>query len=158
VDAIEAIDQYRPEVMLIDNFVPWMKGRQAGPWAVRTVREITRLHGCNRPLRILWTTRPFVHQGIGDLTPAERYQLGFEIPHSNPPPLAATSPTPAEETIKQPCYPPHSILRLVSTIGEIGFQGMGINVGSRWKGATVRVIEIGELIHIYHGDGLIPAA
>jgi hypothetical protein len=60
VDAIEAIDQYRPEVMLIDNFVPWMKGRQAGPWAVRTVREITRLHGCNRPLRILWTTRPFV--------------------------------------------------------------------------------------------------
>jgi transposase InsO family protein len=94
------------------------------------------------------------HQGIADLTPAERYRLGFEFVRT-PPPAAVASPPPADESVTKPCYPPHSILRLVSTVGEIGFQSMGINVGSRWKGATVRVIEIGEIIHVYHGDELI---
>ena len=96
------------------------------------------------------------HQGIGDLTPAERYQLGFELVHGTPPPASAPLPA-VDETDEKPRYPPHSILRHVSANGEISFQAMGINVGSRWKGATVRVVALGELIHVYHGDDLIRA-
>jgi transposase InsO family protein len=94
------------------------------------------------------------HQGIGDLTPAERYQVGFELVHSNPPAIAAPPPA-VDEPDLEPRYAPHSILRRVSTVGEIGFQTMSINVGNRWKGATVQVIAIGGIIHVYHGDELI---
>jgi transposase InsO family protein len=94
------------------------------------------------------------HQGIGDLTPAERYQLGFELVHGTPPPPAAPAPI-IDETIEKPRYAPHSILRRVSANGEISYQKLGIQVGSRWAGATVRVIELGEIIHVYHGDDLI---
>jgi transposase InsO family protein len=94
------------------------------------------------------------HQGIGDLTPGERYQLGFELVHGTPPPPAAPAPI-IDETIEKPRYAPHSILRRVSANGEISYQKLGIQVGSRWAGATVRVIELGEIIHVYHGDDLI---
>ena len=95
------------------------------------------------------------HQGIDDLTPAERYQLGFEIVHGTPPPAA---PAPAnDETIPASSYPPHTILRKVTRNGELGFQAMAIQVGSRWNGATLRVVELGELIHIYHGETLVRA-
>jgi transposase InsO family protein len=96
------------------------------------------------------------HQGIGDLTPAERYQLGFELVHGAPPPASAP-PQPFDETDEKPQYAPHSILRLVSANGEISYQKLGIQVGSRWKGATVRVVELGEIIHVYHGNDLIRA-
>jgi hypothetical protein len=32
---------------------------------------------------------------------------------------------------------------------------MAIVVGRRFAGATVRLVEAGELIHVYHGDELI---
>jgi transposase InsO family protein len=95
------------------------------------------------------------HQGIGDLTPAERYQLGFETVPTNPEPVVVRSPPPADDTVDEPCYPPHSIVRRVSKVGQIGFQRMSINLGSRWKGATVQIITTGEIIHVYHGDELI---
>ena len=95
------------------------------------------------------------HQGIGDLTPAERYQLGFELVHGTPPPAA---PPPAvDETAEEPRYPPHSILRRVSASGEICFQAMDIQIGKRWTGVTVSVVTLGELIHIHHGDTMIRA-
>jgi hypothetical protein len=95
------------------------------------------------------------HQGIDDLTPAERYRLGFELVHGTPPPAA---PAPAnDETASAPSYPPRTILRKVSRNGELGFRAMAIQVGSRWNGATLRVIEVGELIHIYHGEILVRA-
>jgi transposase InsO family protein len=97
------------------------------------------------------------HQGIGDLTPAERYQLGFELVHGTPPqPTQALIAAAArDETAEKPRYPAHSILRRVSASGEIAFQAMTIQVGKRWIAATVRVITLGEVIHVYHGDDLI---
>ena len=95
------------------------------------------------------------HQGIGDLTPAERYQLGFELVHGAPAPThePPTQPDPA----KPASHPPHSILRRVSTSGEISYQNLGIQVGKRWIGATVRIVALGELIHIYNDETLIRA-
>jgi transposase InsO family protein len=93
------------------------------------------------------------HQGIGDLTPAERYQLGFELVHGRPP-AAAVAP-PVDDVAREPSYPPHSILRKVNRVGLITYQRLQIQVGSRWYGATLRVVEAGELIHVYHGDILI---
>jgi hypothetical protein len=45
----------------------------------------------------------------------------------------------------------------VTRNGELGFQTMAIQVGSPWNGATLRVVELGEVIHIYHGQDLIRA-
>jgi transposase InsO family protein len=95
------------------------------------------------------------HQGIGDLTPAERYQLGFELVHGTPPPPAFEPPDPA--AARPARYPAHSILRRVSASGEICFQAMGIQVGKRFAGASVRVVPLGELLHIYHDEELIRA-
>jgi len=96
------------------------------------------------------------HQGIGDLTPAERYQLGFELVHGTPPPAAEPAPA-VDEPAEKPGYPPHSILRLVSAHGEISYQALSIQVGARWIGATVRIVVLGAIVHVYHGDELIRA-
>ena len=95
------------------------------------------------------------HQGIGDLTPAERYQLGFELVHGAPPPPAISQPDRAKA--EPPSYPPHSILRRVSTSGEITFEAMDIQLGKRFAGARVRVVPLGELLHIYRHEDLIRA-
>jgi hypothetical protein len=92
------------------------------------------------------------HQGIGDLTPVERYQLGFELIHGQRAPAAE----PALDK-QEPRYPPHSILRRLDSTGRIGFDAMYITAGRRWSGATLRVITLGELTHLYHGDELIRA-
>jgi len=59
------------------------------------------------------TERP--HQGIGDLTPSERFD-GQPLPDRprQPPPL---------ETLSEPSYPERSILRSVSPRGTIGWRG-----------------------------------
>lgn len=95
------------------------------------------------------------HQGIGDLTPGERYRLGFEIFHGQP--AQTIAPEPAAAPLEPPSYPPYSILRKVSSVGEISYKNLSIQAGSRWKGATLRVVEIGELIHLYHGQELVRA-
>lgn len=97
------------------------------------------------------------HQGIGDLTPAERYQLGFELVHGVPLPAEPEPTAPAEKSEPPTGHPPHSILRRVSASGEIGYDTLTIQVGKRWIGATVRVAPLGALIHIYYDDELIRA-
>jgi transposase InsO family protein len=87
------------------------------------------------------------HQGIGDQTPAERY--GTEPL----PPAQIRLPGPDEMT--GPSYPPHSILRKVGSSGNLGYSGKLIQVGMRWAGATLRIIPLGELIHIYYGEMVI---
>lgn len=84
------------------------------------------------------------HQGIDDATPAERYDPG-----------GPTENLPEPPTIRTPEYPPHSILRRVTATGNIGYQKKLIQVGYRWAGATVRVITVGDLTHIYYGETLI---
>ena len=54
-----------------------------------------------------------------------------------------------------PSYPPHSISRKVGTTGNFGYAGKLIPTGYRYAGAKVRVIPIGELIHVYYGERLI---
>jgi len=90
------------------------------------------------------------HQGIADATPAERYEIK---PTDLPPPPPVGSE--GSDEFQEPVYPPHSILRKVTPIGLVGYERKGIYVGKRWAGARVRVIPIGELIHIYYGDQLI---
>jgi transposase InsO family protein len=84
------------------------------------------------------------HQGIDDATPAERYE-------------PASDKLPQPPAIRTPQYPPHSILRRVTATGNVGYHKKLIQVGYRWAGATVRVITIGELTHIYYGETLIRA-
>jgi transposase InsO family protein len=87
------------------------------------------------------------HQGIDDQTPAERYG-------TKPlPPAQIRLPGPEEMT--GPTYPPHSILRKVASSGNLGYSGKLIQVGGRWAGAQVRIIPLGELIHIYYGEMVI---
>lgn len=83
------------------------------------------------------------HQGIEDQTPAERFN---NEPH--PAQIRSTEPLQAG----QPTYPPHSILRKVSATGNISYQKKLIQLGFRWAGARVRIVPIGDLIHVYHGE------
>lgn len=87
------------------------------------------------------------HQGIGDATPAERYDT--EPTDTN----VIQLPTPDEMT--EPAYPQHAFIRKVGATGNIGFRDKLIQVGIRFAGGRVRVIEIERLVHIYHGDTLI---
>lgn len=87
------------------------------------------------------------HQGIGDATPAERYDT--EPTDTN----VIQLPTPDEMT--EPAYPQHAFVRKVGATGNIGFRGKLIQVGTRFAGGRVRVIETERLVHIYHGDTLI---
>jgi hypothetical protein len=87
------------------------------------------------------------HQGIGNLTPVERYRH-----------VAPTIEGPVSTGVDEngePTYPPHSIVRKVSSIGNIGYKTSSINVGRRFAHARVRVIDAGELTHIYWGEELI---
>ncbi len=110
------------------------------PWDLEHLQELLDgfRHHYNRQ-------RP--HQGIGDQTPAERYD------HAPLPPAQIRLPGPDEMT--GPAYPPHSILRKVGSSGNLGYSGKLIQVGMRWAGATLRVIPIGNLVHIYYNDHLI---
>jgi len=87
------------------------------------------------------------HQGINDETPVERYE-----PAQMPP---AQIRLPGPEEMTEPDYPPHSIIRKVGDTGSFGYQGKIIQIGYRWAGARIRVIPIGELIHVYHGEQLV---
>jgi hypothetical protein len=39
----------------------------------------------------------------------------------------------------------------------VAVDGLGITLGRRYAGATVRIVEVGKLIHIYLGDELLRA-
>lgn len=117
----------------------WLQD-EGPPWDLEHLQELLdgfRFHYNRR--------RP--HQGIGDVTPAERY--GAEPL----PPAQIRLPGPEEMT--EPSYPPHSILRKVGSSGNLGYTGKLIQVGMRWTGAQVRIIPVGDLIHIYYGEMVI---
>jgi transposase InsO family protein len=88
------------------------------------------------------------HQGIGNQAPAERY-LPVPAPSA---PLGALALAAGD---KRPTYAPHSVTRKVWGHGVVSYEGFGITVGRRYRGATVRIIEVGELVHVYLGDELI---
>jgi hypothetical protein len=90
------------------------------------------------------------HQGIGNATPAERYLPG-RAPGLRLRELALAAEEP------RPHYPRHSVLRKVWGNGVVTYDGMGITLGKRYAGATVRILEIGELVHVYLGDELLRA-
>lgn len=57
-EALHLIDQAQPDVVLIDNTIPWAHGRTKERWAVRLVAEVTRRFADARPKCILWTSDP----------------------------------------------------------------------------------------------------
>src|SRR5918996_1674018 len=91
------------------------------------------------------------HQGIGNLTPIERYLPG----RVSGAPLGELAPAEHEKT---PPYPPYSLTRKVWENGVVGYQRLAINVGRRYRGATVRIVEVGELVHVHLGEELIHVA
>lgn len=94
------------------------------------------------------TERP--HQGIENLTPIERFH------HNDPVTEALAGAVSAGfDPNGEPVYPPRSIVRLVSTSGDLAFRNKVVNVGRRYARANVRVIEIGGLTHVYYAEELI---
>jgi hypothetical protein len=91
------------------------------------------------------TERP--HQGIGDQTPLERYSAGWAQTG------ARAAPVRARET--EPSYPPRSIVRKVASNGVFCFRRAYINIGVRYAGARVQIVEQGELVHVYYGEELV---
>jgi len=87
------------------------------------------------------------HQGIGDATPHERYAEGFAGAGA----LAAPTSAQAEE----PHYPPRAIVRRVASNGVFAYRRAYINIGVRFAGARVRIVEQGELVHVYYGEELV---
>jgi len=85
------------------------------------------------------------HQGIDDQTPAERYRGSASAGVLEAPALA-----PAE-----PHYPPRSLVRKVASNGVFCFRTAYINIGMRYAGARVAIVESGELVHVYYGDELV---
>jgi transposase InsO family protein len=88
------------------------------------------------------------HQGIGNQTPAERYLPG----------RVASTPLGElglAEDEKRPPYASHVVTRKVWGHGVVSYEGFGITLGRRYRGATVRILEVGELVHIYLGEELI---
>lgn len=55
----------------------------------------------------------------------------------------------------EPTYPPYAFVRIVGSSGNIGFRGKLIQVGGRFAGARVRVVEVERFVHVYHGDTVI---
>ena len=47
---------------------------------------------------------------------------------------------------EEPHYPPRSIVRAVASNGDFAYGGCHINIGVRFAGARVRIVEQGELV------------
>jgi hypothetical protein len=43
----------------------------------------------------------------------------------------------------------------VAANGVFAYQSNHINIGTRFAGARVRIVEVGELVHVYHGNELV---
>jgi transposase InsO family protein len=82
------------------------------------------------------------HQGIADLTPAQRYR---------PTPTLA----PPEAEVQKPTYPRGAIIRTVWPIGVVTYDRRNIGLGKRWAGCKVRIVPAGKLIHVYYGKILL---
>ena len=86
------------------------------------------------------------HQGIGDRTPGERYRL---------PPEEQLAELEGLDELAGRSYPRHAIVRKVKSTGVFSFRGLAINIGSRFAGASVRIVENGGLVHAYVGEELV---
>jgi transposase InsO family protein len=112
----------------------------------RPARDLAELQALLERFRAHYNEeRP--HQGIGDETPAERYQGSARAGLLEAPALA-----PGEE---EPHYPPRAIVRAVAANGVFAFGGSHINIGTRFAGTRVRILEAGELVHVYYGAELV---
>jgi transposase InsO family protein len=87
------------------------------------------------------------HQGIGDLTPGERYRPGSSAAQ------ALGELALAEQ--HEPDYPRGAIVRKVWSTGLVAYDGIAIILGKRWAGARVRIDAVGELVHVYYGSELV---
>lgn len=94
------------------------------------------------------TKRP--HQGIENMTPIERFGPVDPVTEA-----LAGGVSSGFDPNGEPVYPPRSIVRLVSTSGDLAFRNKVVNVGRRYARARVRLIEIGGLTHIYYAEELI---
>jgi transposase InsO family protein len=86
------------------------------------------------------------HQGIGDRTPGERYR---------PPPHEQLAELGGLGELEQRAYPAHAIVRTVKSTGVFSFRCKAINIGKRFAGAKVRVVEEGDLVRVYVGSELV---
>jgi transposase InsO family protein len=82
------------------------------------------------------------HQGIGDLTPVERYRQGPASP-------------PTLEELEEPVYPRGAIIRTVWRNGVVTYDRRNIGLGKRWAGLKVRIVPAGKLVHVYYGQVLV---
>lgn len=87
------------------------------------------------------------HQGINDQTPGERYAAGWAGKG------ARAAPVPAAEA--EPSYPPRALVRKVASNGVFCYRRAYINIGMRYAGARVAIVEEGELVHVYYGSELV---
>jgi transposase InsO family protein len=86
------------------------------------------------------------HQAIGDATPGERYRAPPEQPRAELCELGAT---------EEHGYPSHAIVRKVKATGVLSYRQLAINIGMRFAGARVRIVENGGLVHVYYGEELV---
>ena len=86
------------------------------------------------------------HQGIDDCTPGERYAAGWAGTG------ALAAPAASEQ---EPSYPPRAIVRKVASNGVFAYKTSDINIGMRYAGGRVAIVEAGELVHVYYGDELV---
>ncbi len=86
------------------------------------------------------------HQGIADVTPAERFKAKAET-------SSAILPGPPSEAV----YLPGAITRQVTGCGNLGFKGHTIQVGSEWNHYTLRVAMIEGVVHLFYGEQLVRA-
>lgn len=89
----------------------------------------------------LTTTRTDLHQGIGDITPAERYRPSAIVYRG--------------EIVVDLDYPEDTVVRRANRDGAIDFDSMRISLGSMWTRRLVAVAYEGPELVIHHGDEVV---
>ena len=90
------------------------------------------------------------HQGIVDQTPAERF--GIE-----PFPVASVGSGTLVK-LADPTYPLGARTRKVSASGDLCYRSTTVNLGRRWAGTTVSLVDHADVVHVYWGEELIGTA
>jgi transposase InsO family protein len=83
-----------------------------------------------------------LHQALGEATvPAERY-----LP----------SPQPLHELVEEdPVYPAGAVIRTVGRNGSLTFSDAKINVGVRWAGRRLRIVDRSPRLDVFYGSELV---
>lgn len=81
------------------------------------------------------------HQGIGDITPAERYRPSATVYRG--------------EIVVDPTYPENITVRRVNRRGTIDFDAVRISLGSLWVGKLMSVTYEGPEIVVRYGDEIV---